>query len=342
LKTRVETTLARWRDSAPARRDAKVVFICHSMGGLVARWYLDRCGGAAITRALITLGTPHRGSLNALEQLVNGVRKGIGPAKFDLTSFGRSLPSSYQLLPEYACVEDGVDELRKTTEIELPKLAPGMVKDGMLFHAQLDACEPAAYSLIPIVGIGQPTWTTARIVGDGVEPSWNIRGKDRAGDGTVPRDAARPKRLKETDGSIRGAGEGHGALAVHRSILRQLDFVLSAEEVVYRDVGSVTEDRVIGVIVPALHVPGEEIEVRVRTAQQRLLEVNAVDERGRRVGRQIVRFRGKDTDHDGRAIDTAVLGPFDPGGYTLVVGAPDDPAGAEVPHVRQTTLIWAD
>lgn len=199
-----------------------------------------------------------------------------------------------------------------------------------------------AYSLIPIVGIGQPTWTTARIVGDGVEPSWSIRGKDRAGDGTVPRDAARPKRLQETDGSIRGAGEGHGTLAVHRSILRQLDFVLTAEEVVYRDIGSVTEDRVTGVTVPALHVPGEEIAVQVRIAQPRLLEVNAFDERRRQVGRQIVRFRGGDIDHEGRAIDSAVLGPFEPGGYTLVVGAPDDPEGAEVPHVRQTTLIWAD
>lgn len=342
LKTRVETALARWRESAPARRGAKVVFICHSMGGLVARWYLDRCGGAAITRALITLGTPHRGSLNALVQLVNGVRKGIGPVKLDLTSFGRSLPSSYQLLPEYACIEDGTDELRKTTEIELPKLAPGMVKDGMLFHEQLDACEPASYSLIPVVGIGQPTWTTARIAGDGVEPAWSIHGKDRAGDGTVPRDAARPKRLKETDGSIRDAGEGHGALAIHRSILRQLDFVLTAEAVDYRDVGSVTEDRVTGVTVPALHVPGEEIAVQVRIAQPRRLEVNAFDERRRQVGRQLVRFRGGDIDREGRTIDSAVLGPFEPGGYTLVVGAPDDPQGAEVPHVRQTTLIWAD
>ena len=99
LKERVESALTRWRESAPERSDAKVVFVCHSMGGLVARWYLDVLGGAEIARALVTLGTPHRGALKALEQLVNGVRKGPGPLKVDLTGFARSLPSSYELLP---------------------------------------------------------------------------------------------------------------------------------------------------------------------------------------------------------------------------------------------------
>jgi len=33
LKCRVESALLRWRASAAQRRDAKVVFICHSMGG---------------------------------------------------------------------------------------------------------------------------------------------------------------------------------------------------------------------------------------------------------------------------------------------------------------------
>ena len=53
------------------------------------------------------MGTPHRGALNSLEQLVNGVRKGPGPFRVDLTEFARSLPAAYQLLPEYACLESG-------------------------------------------------------------------------------------------------------------------------------------------------------------------------------------------------------------------------------------------
>jgi Lecithin:cholesterol acyltransferase len=58
LKNRVERALTRWRESAPQRRDAKVVFVCHSMGGFVARWYVEREGGAEITRSLVTFGTP--------------------------------------------------------------------------------------------------------------------------------------------------------------------------------------------------------------------------------------------------------------------------------------------
>ena len=42
----------------------RVVLVAHSMGGLVARAYLRRCGGARVAR-LITLGTPHHGSVLA-------------------------------------------------------------------------------------------------------------------------------------------------------------------------------------------------------------------------------------------------------------------------------------
>jgi triacylglycerol esterase/lipase EstA (alpha/beta hydrolase family) len=46
------------------RRDtgaARVVLVAHSMGGLVARAYLRRYGGAQVRR-LITIGSPHHGS----------------------------------------------------------------------------------------------------------------------------------------------------------------------------------------------------------------------------------------------------------------------------------------
>jgi triacylglycerol esterase/lipase EstA (alpha/beta hydrolase family) len=43
---------------------AKVTLLCHSMGGLVARAYLRRYGAVKV-RALVTIGTPHRGSILA-------------------------------------------------------------------------------------------------------------------------------------------------------------------------------------------------------------------------------------------------------------------------------------
>lgn len=43
----------------------RVVLVCHSMGGLAARAYLRRYGGGRIAK-LITLGTPHNGTVLAL------------------------------------------------------------------------------------------------------------------------------------------------------------------------------------------------------------------------------------------------------------------------------------
>ncbi len=47
-----------------ATRAQKVALVGHSMGGLVARAYLRRYGDAKV-RSLVTLGTPHHGSMHA-------------------------------------------------------------------------------------------------------------------------------------------------------------------------------------------------------------------------------------------------------------------------------------
>jgi triacylglycerol esterase/lipase EstA (alpha/beta hydrolase family) len=78
------------------------------MGGLVARWYIEHCGGAGHTRKLITLGTPYRGAAKALLPLINGVRKDLGPLAIDLSLFARSMPALHQLLPTYACIDGTV------------------------------------------------------------------------------------------------------------------------------------------------------------------------------------------------------------------------------------------
>ena len=54
-----------------------------------------------MTSRIVTIATPHRGAMKALDQLINGARIGVGPFKPAFTTFARSLPSSYELLPEY-------------------------------------------------------------------------------------------------------------------------------------------------------------------------------------------------------------------------------------------------
>jgi pimeloyl-ACP methyl ester carboxylesterase len=54
------------RSGARARHGGgQAVLVCHSMGGLIARWFAEKEGGAPLIRSLITIGTPHRGSLNS-------------------------------------------------------------------------------------------------------------------------------------------------------------------------------------------------------------------------------------------------------------------------------------
>jgi hypothetical protein len=43
-------------------------------GGLVARWCVDKAGGAELVTTIVTVGTPHKGSVLALDGVANGVR----------------------------------------------------------------------------------------------------------------------------------------------------------------------------------------------------------------------------------------------------------------------------
>lgn len=46
-------------------RGGRIDLVCHSLGGLVARSYLQELGGARRVDRCITLATPHRGTYNA-------------------------------------------------------------------------------------------------------------------------------------------------------------------------------------------------------------------------------------------------------------------------------------
>jgi pimeloyl-ACP methyl ester carboxylesterase len=90
--------------------DAKLILVGHSMGGLVARHYLEILDGWKDTRALVTFGTPYRGSLNALNFLANGLKKGLGPLRLDLpatTQTRRRTPHRQPTPPVRICQAHG-------------------------------------------------------------------------------------------------------------------------------------------------------------------------------------------------------------------------------------------
>jgi hypothetical protein len=332
LKTVVEPALERLRARGGPFADAKVTFIAHSMGGLVARWYIECEGGFAVTRKLITLGTPHRGALNALDQLVNGVRKGIGPLKLDLTSFARSLPSVHQLLPEYACIESPTGLLR-TTETAVPEVDTAMVADAMAFHTRLDDAAAArgldAYDLHPLVGIRQPTRTTARINGGVVETILTIDGNDEAGDATVPRLAAAPRSVEPDSSILRFIADQHGSLQSNRAALDELDGVLTASPVTHRDMPPTQ----VGVDVEDLLLSGEAIEVLavVQRSRDARLGATLLDERD-----VVVVKAPLVPSSDGQRV---TLPAQPPGAYKLVVDDVDEAVG-QVSPVTAPLLVW--
>ena len=67
--------LAAFVDEVRARHGAeRVDIIAHSMGGVVARYFLERLGGAARLGRLITIASPHKGTLMGRYGLVAGAR----------------------------------------------------------------------------------------------------------------------------------------------------------------------------------------------------------------------------------------------------------------------------
>ncbi|GAA4842804.1 lipase family alpha/beta hydrolase [Kitasatospora terrestris] len=187
-----------WRQSS-GNQDAQLVLIGHSMGGLVSRYFVEALEGWQDTRAVVTFGTPFYGSLNVVDFLVNGFRKGFGPFAVDLTGMLRSLTALHQMAPLYRCVYLDADDSAPLT----PAVAglPGW-QDAWSAHlnefqeeiekaAAANRLDPAwetnPVRYHPIVGIDQPTHQSARLAGGRVTVELTRGGNDEGGDGTVPK-----------------------------------------------------------------------------------------------------------------------------------------------------------
>ena len=328
LRAVVEPALERWRALAEANREARLIFICHSMGGLVARWYVEREGGAAHTRKLITIGTPHRGAVAALQQLVYGVEKSVGPLRLNLTRFARSLPSAHQLLPQYACLQTGAG-LAPISAVALPGVNPALVADAVAFHAALDAAPASAYDLHPIVGTRQPTPTTARLVGERIETSEQIEGAREGGDGTVPRLSAAPKALNPDDPRLRYAPDQHLGLHSHQAVLDELEGVLTARPVIHRGLAGPQ----IGVRTEPVLLLGDPLVVWADEAASEPLGLMAelLDEGGRLVERRKMRVEGSG--------QGCLFQPPRAGAWQVRVGAAGGSAGAMTTPVSAVSLV---
>jgi pimeloyl-ACP methyl ester carboxylesterase len=226
--------LAAWRKKS-GNKDAKLVLVGHSMGGIISRYYLECLDGWKDTRTLVTFGTPYRGSMKAIGTLANGMTKKIGPIGLDLTTMVRSLTAVYQLLPVYPCYEAG-GELVRVAETDVPNVDRERAAAARQFHEEIRLAVEAheqdeeyrrgRYGIRPVIGTFQPTAQSARTRGDGVELLNSYDGKDQDGDGTVPRVSATPIEVEHEENAM-FAAQRHASLQNDDPVLAQLAGILS-------------------------------------------------------------------------------------------------------------------
>ncbi len=278
LQTLVDRVLPAWRRHSNNSK-AKVILIGHSMGGLVARHYTEVLGGWRECRALITLGTPHRGSLGALDSLANGLPRPLSR----LSEIARTFPSIYQLLPIYSVLQTEGQRLRINEVGELPGIDSTLVAAGLQFHREIsdavarnrsEAAYHEDYRIIPFVGTDQPTSLDARIESGRVivsrdHPGW-LDPMLGGGDGTVPRVSATPIEMSN-DNREHFLSEHHGMLQSNRHLLVELGNLLAQLQSQGLEairgpvlVGGTPAAVAISLDVGDVHLVGAEVEIRAK------------------------------------------------------------------------------
>jgi hypothetical protein len=225
----------------------QVVVVAHSMGGLVARYWIGACDGWRHTRALITLGTPHRGAPRALDWLFNGA--GMGLLRLPkITEVLRSWPGVYELLPQYpAVLRDGTavevfellaENVRRLGDRDAPTRVLRGVADAARVHRDVDEGwrripPDRVLGFLPFFGRGHATLGHAEVRGRRVrvakrDAEWRGNVGWR-GDGTVPALAAIPREFSAEPERAQAIGDKHGAMGSTAAILDVLATLQGAD-----------------------------------------------------------------------------------------------------------------
>ncbi len=272
--------LKAWRANS-GNADAKLILIGHSMGGLIARYFIECLGGWKETRTLMTLATPHRGSVNAVGFLESGMKKGIGPLGVDLSPLLRSLTSVYQLLPIYPCVAAGtggaLQRVAQAAEagllghVDVKRATAARAFHQEIQDAQAGNAKEAAYqehgpTLVPIVGIEQPTAQSVRVDAGQLTLLNTYDGEAYGGDGTVPRMSATPIELGDAAREVYAA-ETHGAVQNAEGTLANVKGVLTRDRIDFRKFQRAADQAMLTLEVDDVVLPGDPLVLRVRPSE---------------------------------------------------------------------------
>ena len=269
-----------WRESSGSS-EAKLVLVGHSMGGLISRYFLECLDGWRDTRTLVTFGTPYRGSLNALDTLVNGKKIKF----FDLTELARSFTAIHQLLPTYPCYVDGGAKPAYVDEADVPQ--PGQCEDqgGARLpsrdrrrgrRARKGSCVRRRRLRSRSNRRVQATDKQSAVRnGDRVKLLRTIEGHDPGGDGIVPRPSATPLEYEDDQGATFSA-ERHASLQNDDHLLLQLAGVLTGNTIDWAHFRGAVPMIDLSLDVDDLYSVADPLRVRARPEREVAGELLAV------------------------------------------------------------------
>jgi triacylglycerol esterase/lipase EstA (alpha/beta hydrolase family) len=122
----------------------RVDLVAHSLGGIIARYYLERLGGSSHVAHLITIGTPHRGTLLA---------------RFGLVPSGREMAADSVLF-------DQIGPLRASEEVRYTSI--WSTHDAIIVPPASSSIAPAGEDVV-FHGLGHLSLLTSKAVARVVE-----------------------------------------------------------------------------------------------------------------------------------------------------------------------------
>lgn len=216
---RLAAAIEAWKGSGP------ITIIAHSMGCLVARYYVECLGGKKHVDRIVYLGAPHSGTPYAFASLLRGPDLlPLGLMNARLREVLATYPSWYQILPTYQFVADqrcGFEVLAEESWLLEPHRP--LLRLAREFRRELGSA--SSVPSVCVFGYGIKTITSATVER---EPSGPCRKADLVfttkGDGMIPETSA-----LMPGAEIHPVRQHHGALYGNTDVKMRLKLELTRE-----------------------------------------------------------------------------------------------------------------
>jgi hypothetical protein len=140
------------------------------------------------------------------------------------------------------------------------------IQDAQAANAREPGYSSGGPTVVPVVGIEQPTAQSAFVQDGKVTLLNSYEGEDMLGDGTVPRVSGTPIELNDAKREVYAA-ETHGALQNADGTLANLKGVLTRDKIDFRRFQRAEDAAMLRLEVDDVVLPGEKLRLRVRPSE---------------------------------------------------------------------------